>query len=226
MGVSSRLVGRPGVRPGFTLIELLVVMAIIGILAGLMLPALAAARESARRSACMSNLHQLGIALHQYTHSHRGWFPVEDIAGNPQSALQTALYPKYIPDRRLFYCPSAEKVERYAQSNAPGFGGPGGDSVVESDENWERAFISYKYLSVLRQDPRMPLPLKPTDYPHLLKVTSRGLRWLMSDWTRKGCGKSPHHTGLFRKMPGRNVLYCDGSVRFVDTGKEQGACGD
>ncbi len=226
MSVSSRLVGRLGVRPGFTLIELLVVMAIIGILAGLMLPALAAARESARRSACMSNLHQLGIALHLYSKDHRGWFPVEEICGNPQPALKAALYGTYMPRRELFYCPSAERVEHWAQAAGGGLGGPGGDSVVESDENWERAFISYKYFSVLRRDPRMPLPLKPKDFPHLLKEGSRGLRWLMSDWTRKGCGKSPHYTGLFRKMPGRNVLYCDGAVRFMYTGKEGGAFED
>jgi len=221
-----RLFSHLEVRSGFTLIELLVVIAIVAILAAITLPALAGARESARRAACMSNLHQLGIALHQYTNEHRGWFPVEQICGNPQPALKAALFPRYIAVRQVFYCPTAERVERYAQSNDAAFGGPGGDSVMESDQNWERAFISYKYFSVLKPDPRMPLPLKPPGYPHLVTVRSRRLRWLMSDWTRRGVGKSPHHTGFLRKMPGRNVLYCDGSVRFVYTGKEEGAFGD
>jgi len=218
--------GHQGAEPGFTLIEVLVVIAIVGILAGIMLPTLAGARESARRAACASNLHQLGVALSLYSREHRDWFPVEQLCGNPQSAVKAALFPHYVGAREVFYCPSADRVEPLAQSSEAGLGGPGGDSVMESDRNWNRAFISYKYVSVLRQDPRMPLPLKPTDYPHLLTARSPGRRWLMSDWTRKGTGKSPHHTGLFGKTPGRNVLYCDGAVRFVYTGQEVGAFKD
>jgi prepilin-type N-terminal cleavage/methylation domain-containing protein len=64
-------------RTGLTLIELLVVIAIIGLLVGLLLPAVQSARNSARRTQCLSNLHNVGLAVQHYmdTRGLRARFP-------------------------------------------------------------------------------------------------------------------------------------------------------
>ena len=71
-------------KAGFTLVELLVVIAIIGVLVGLLLPAVQAAREAARRMQCSNNLHQLGIALHNYSDVHKK-FPPGTIGRDPNN---------------------------------------------------------------------------------------------------------------------------------------------
>ncbi|HZO88470.1 MAG TPA: type II secretion system protein [Chthonomonadaceae bacterium] len=86
----------------FTLVELLVVIAIIAVLTAILLPVFAAARASARRTACVSNLRQIGLALGMYRQDY------EELP--PQ--LST-LYPAYVSDARLFLCPSDPKQGQY-----------------------------------------------------------------------------------------------------------------
>jgi prepilin-type N-terminal cleavage/methylation domain-containing protein/prepilin-type processing-associated H-X9-DG protein len=71
---------------GFTLVELLVVIGIIAVLISILLPALNRARESANRTACLSNLRQIGNAFFMYTNDNKGWFPNVAVYGGPGSA--------------------------------------------------------------------------------------------------------------------------------------------
>jgi prepilin-type processing-associated H-X9-DG protein/prepilin-type N-terminal cleavage/methylation domain-containing protein len=73
------LVERPAVSRrkcgAFTLVELLVVIGIIAILIAMLLPVLNKAKQSANNAACLSNLHQMGLAIAMYTNLHKGTLP-------------------------------------------------------------------------------------------------------------------------------------------------------
>ena len=97
----------------FTLLELLVVLAIIALLAGLLLPALGRAKASARAAACLSNLHQVGIALQIYVPENSNKMPVlRDVSTDPAvaatntfPAIQNALATQ-LSNTNVLRCPS------------------------------------------------------------------------------------------------------------------------
>ena len=68
------------VRRGFTLIELLVVIAIIVILAAILFPVFARAKEAANKTACISNLKQIGTAVSMYIQDNDDTYPDSRLA--------------------------------------------------------------------------------------------------------------------------------------------------
>ena len=99
-------------KSGFTLIELLVVIAIIGILSALLLPALGRAKRTAQTTACLSNLHQIGLALNMYLPENNNHFPnCLMLPNQPLPAdtnavpITTTLQPN-LQNTNVFHCPA------------------------------------------------------------------------------------------------------------------------
>src|SRR4051794_32549832 len=101
---------------GFTLIELLIVIAIIALLAAMLFPVFSRVRENARRSACASNLKQIGLAITQYCQDYDETLPRFSLAdtsylgfagydGADGPRWADEIFP-YIKSTQVFNCPS------------------------------------------------------------------------------------------------------------------------
>jgi prepilin-type N-terminal cleavage/methylation domain-containing protein len=60
---------------GFTMVELLVVISIIGVLTGLLFPVVMSGRSRSKTSVCLSNQHQIGVAIALYAHDYDDLIP-------------------------------------------------------------------------------------------------------------------------------------------------------
>jgi prepilin-type N-terminal cleavage/methylation domain-containing protein len=101
-------------REGFTLTEVFVVIAIVAILAALGLSALNKAKATSRRTACLSNLRQIGLVLLMYADGHNDTLPqighgeFVDLVKRDAGSLPTPTTHRLLacPDDR-FYCGNA-----------------------------------------------------------------------------------------------------------------------
>ncbi len=106
----------PHVEHGFTLIELLVVVAIIAILAAILFPVFGRARENARRTACLSNVKQIGLGLMQYAQDYDETFPARSISVGGSAVSWRQVIQPYLKSTQVAACPSNKRNEMQADA--------------------------------------------------------------------------------------------------------------
>jgi prepilin-type N-terminal cleavage/methylation domain-containing protein/prepilin-type processing-associated H-X9-DG protein len=219
-------------RRGFTLVELLVVIGIIAVLISVLLPTLSKARESAKRAQCLSNLRTIGQTMWLYANENKDQIPLGTIKSRYQEAYWLRLnnrFPtwgvlyqaKLMKAPAAFYCPSAD--DPFHMYN-------GDQNAWKPETNNVRGGY---YLRPMAQDgtpiiwrdtgstvANPPAPPVANDdmsatapaqfvwspYPKLSKFRGRAIS--------ADIFATPHRV-KWRHVKGINVLYADGSARWI-----------
>jgi prepilin-type N-terminal cleavage/methylation domain-containing protein len=175
---------KPRSRAGFTLIELLVVIAILGLLVGLLLPAVQYARSAARRTQCMSQLHNIGLAMDMYLDSHGQLSKYPDASQLPsftpkRPTLVDVLAP-YIEEKNpgytkvaVFRCPSDDASFRDDAQILNGL-------LPEGLTYFEKEGLSYEYPANTGRRGQPALAMKTRQ--QVMKDRSSSLIWISYDF--------------------------------------------
>ncbi|HLK15459.1 MAG TPA: DUF1559 domain-containing protein [Fimbriimonadaceae bacterium] len=137
-----------GGKGAFTLIELLVVIAIIAILAAILFPVFAQVKEQAKKTACLSNLKQIGLATEMYNADNDDYYAqskrsdaqpdVDDADGSIENPDNGSIFAKILPytghggtasedvlfQQKLFACPTDPRPFDDSCPDVINIGGP------------------------------------------------------------------------------------------------------
>jgi prepilin-type N-terminal cleavage/methylation domain-containing protein len=184
-------------KKGFTLIELLVVIAIIALLMAILLPALSKAREAAKRSACASNVRQIGVAVNAYVGDNDDSMPWYGIKPNNQEEYHpyVAFRCNHVGDSQSFYqkgtcwCGTKGKPLPLKLANLVALHYLGDGKVLYCPSNIDQ---QYRYETYTKPDPTIAGLSSAWGMPHQAYNISRGI----NDWVRTGYAYYPINDNL------------------------------
>gem|GEM_PF-470863 len=209
-------------RRAFSLVELLVVIAIIAVLAGVLIPVLGHGRAVAHRTACASNLRQLGVAITAYTTEHDGAFPESAHTDEAKSWVYTlAPYLGNLDEVRI--CPADPRAEQRRRTTSTSYvlneyivvakRGPF-TRQVEAFTNLRSLPLPSRTPLVFIGSDRMDLGLS-NDHTHSRNWRSweQVLTDIQPDRHRSGSPNADHTAGA------ANYLFADGHVATIEAAK-------
>ena len=230
--VARVFTSRRNPRRGFTLVELLVVIGIIAILIGVLLPSLQKAREQANRTACLSNMRSIGQMMLLYAHDNQRQISLGTQSNRYQESYWISLnlgdgrrFCSWGPYHRaslmkspgVMYCPSSQ--DPWYQFN-------GSLNKFDPDNANTRAGYFLRPMSedgtpvLWRMNGNTPDKFAPPvtagasarEWRPMPKLDRFKMRALAADLFH-----STHRINMMHKK-GVNVVYSDGSAKWVDRG--------
>ncbi|MEO7454394.1 MAG: prepilin-type N-terminal cleavage/methylation domain-containing protein [Fimbriimonadales bacterium] len=162
-------------RRAFTLIELLVVIAIIAILAAILFPVFAQAKEAAKRSACLSNMNQIGKAIHMYLGDNDDTYMQAYYYNNDNNSAGgythwSGMIAGYASSIDVFKCPSdptGGMAPTNFINNNGGHGAPGGQVTQNEIQDNQAPRLSYIANSLV-----MPRKRRTVDPMHVVSASA------------------------------------------------------
>jgi prepilin-type N-terminal cleavage/methylation domain-containing protein len=222
---------------GFTLIELLVVIAIISILAAILFPVFAKAKAAAKKTACLSNLRQLGMAFLLYEGDNDDHYPdrrdlKSSLPGgfrpwtvwppvDPRAAWGEVVFGSYIKNTDVWTCPAI-------------LGTPLGSIPEVLENGFDGTPVRYWMWRFAREDNPQPLSylwgktddqaladLQAAEDPTVGYPQGMGDVELVTDpyFPSTSAGVSPALAGVTIHENGHNRVYFDFHAKFFIDGR-------